>query len=242
MPRALIFYPMAKDPAVLFYTSDFLTATYLWTDEEVGKYIRLLCIQHQGGPIPETDFLKICGPAFQKIAEKFQKIEGKFFNKRMQEECERRKNFTESRKKNLFSKKKSSHMEAHMAPHMEAHMETETETITDTKIKEGGMGGDLWMDHRRMFLEDGGWQFKFCTAKALSKYELHEYMRIFIEDIELKSDYKVKKELQRHFTNWFNLQKKKNGKRTPKNGTYQLLEELRQEHEAGLRSQAGAGS
>ena len=104
------------------------------------------------------------------------------------------------------------------------------------------MGGDLWMDHRRMFLEDGGWQFKFCTAKALSKYELDEYMRIFIEDIELKSDYKEKKELQRHFTNWFNLQKKKNGKRTPKNGTYQLLEELRQEHEAGLRSQAGAGS
>jgi len=31
-----------KDPAVLFYTQDFLTGTFTMTDEQVGKYIRLL--------------------------------------------------------------------------------------------------------------------------------------------------------------------------------------------------------
>ena len=34
---------MAKDPAVLFYTNDFLSRTFTMTDEQVGKYIRLLC-------------------------------------------------------------------------------------------------------------------------------------------------------------------------------------------------------
>ena len=42
---------MAKDPAFLFYSNDFLTGTYTMTDEQVGKYIRLLCLQHQKGEL-----------------------------------------------------------------------------------------------------------------------------------------------------------------------------------------------
>jgi hypothetical protein len=51
---------MSKDPAILFYTSDFLTGTFTMTDEQVGKYIRLLCLQHQKGSLTEKDMLKIC--------------------------------------------------------------------------------------------------------------------------------------------------------------------------------------
>ena len=36
-----------KDPAFLFYSSDFLSGTMLMTDEEIGQYIKLLCLQHQ---------------------------------------------------------------------------------------------------------------------------------------------------------------------------------------------------
>jgi len=32
-----------KDPAFLFYSGDFKSATELMTDEEVGIYIRLIC-------------------------------------------------------------------------------------------------------------------------------------------------------------------------------------------------------
>ena len=46
---------MNKDPAFLFYTSDFLTGTMFMTDEEVGVYIRLLCVQHQHGGLIEKD-------------------------------------------------------------------------------------------------------------------------------------------------------------------------------------------
>ena len=47
---------MAKDPAVLFYTSDFLTGTILMNYEQKGKYITLLCIQHQHGIIDKNSF------------------------------------------------------------------------------------------------------------------------------------------------------------------------------------------
>ena len=46
---------MSKDPAVLFYTSDFLSGTFTMTNEQVGKYIRLLCLQHQKGRLTEKD-------------------------------------------------------------------------------------------------------------------------------------------------------------------------------------------
>lgn len=48
---------MSKDPALLFYTSDFLTGTTLMTHEQVGIYIRLLCVIHQhGGELDESSF------------------------------------------------------------------------------------------------------------------------------------------------------------------------------------------
>ena len=42
-----------KDPAVLFYTADFLIGVSDLTDEECGKYIKLLCLQHQKGHLSE---------------------------------------------------------------------------------------------------------------------------------------------------------------------------------------------
>ena len=42
-----------KDPAVLFYTSDFLVGASDLSNEECGKYIKLLCLQHQKGHLSE---------------------------------------------------------------------------------------------------------------------------------------------------------------------------------------------
>ena len=67
----LITKKMSKDPAVLFYTSDFLTGTTLMSNEQVGKYIRLLCIQHQKGVLSEKDMLKICDSYDEDIFDKF---------------------------------------------------------------------------------------------------------------------------------------------------------------------------
>ena len=96
---------MAKDPAFLFYPSDFLTGTYTMTDEQVGKYIRLLCLQHQIGSLTEKHMLNICKSYDEDIYNKFTTENGKYYNARLREETKKRKAYSESRSNNRKSKK-----------------------------------------------------------------------------------------------------------------------------------------
>jgi hypothetical protein len=118
---------MAKDPAVLFYTSDFLSGTFTMDNEQVGKYIRLLCLQHQKGKLTEKDMLSICKAYDVEIWDKFKVEDGLYYNDRMLNETIRRQKFSESRRNNAKSPKKESTSEAYAK-----HMETETENRTIT--------------------------------------------------------------------------------------------------------------
>jgi hypothetical protein len=118
---------MAKDPAVLFYTSDFLSGTFTMDNEQVGKYIRLLCLQHQKGKLSEKDMLSICKAYDSEIWDKFKIDDGLYYNDRMYNETIRRQKFSESRRNNAKSPKKESTSEAYAK-----HMETETENRTIT--------------------------------------------------------------------------------------------------------------
>lgn len=118
---------MAKDPAVLFYTSDFLSGTFTMDNEQVGKYIRLLCLQHQKGKLSEKDMLSICKAYDVEIFDKFKIEDGLYYNERMYNETIRRQKFSESRRNNAKSTKKESTSEAYAE-----HMETETENRTIT--------------------------------------------------------------------------------------------------------------
>lgn len=122
---------MAKDPAVLFYTSDFLSGTFTMSNEQVGKYIRLLCLQHQIGKLSEKHMLSICQAYDIDIWDKFVVEDGFFINTKMRDESQRRAKYTESRRNNSKTLKTDSISEAY-AKHMGNHMETETETITET--------------------------------------------------------------------------------------------------------------
>ena len=95
---------MAKDPAVLFYTSDFISGTITMTDEERGKYILLLCLQHQKGKLTERELTSV--KDMDAVYSKFEKLEdGFYYNVRMKEEAEKRKKYSESRSKNRKGKK-----------------------------------------------------------------------------------------------------------------------------------------
>lgn len=95
-----------KDPAFLFYSGDFLSGTMLMSNEEVGIYIKLLCLQHQQGHIEEADMLSL--GATSKIFNKFQKDdEGKYFNKRLEAEVSKRKAYSESRRNNRKKKEEN---------------------------------------------------------------------------------------------------------------------------------------
>lgn len=96
---------MAKDPAVLFYTQDFLVGTLTMTDEQRGKYIYLLCLQHQKGKLTLSDLKSKLNEQDFEVAEKFPiQPDGFYYNLRMYEEAIKRKNYTESRRNNRKKK------------------------------------------------------------------------------------------------------------------------------------------
>jgi len=134
---------MSKDPAFLFYTSDFLTGTSFLTNEQIGKYIRLLCHQHQNGHLKEKDMLKICLTYDEDVFEKFEKDEnGLFFNVRLDEEIHKRKAYSESRRNNRKKKEvKEEDMSIISETYVE-HMENENEN--EDKIKK---------DKRKVFVK-----------------------------------------------------------------------------------------
>jgi uncharacterized protein YdaU (DUF1376 family) len=122
---------MAKDPAVLLWTKDFLVGTMTMSYEQKGKYITLLCLQHQNQHLTDGDMKSILSEEDIQVAEKFIKEDGKWYNLKMKEESIRRKSYTENRLKN-FQKKKD--MKVDMSSHMENHTGTVTGTgtVTDT--------------------------------------------------------------------------------------------------------------
>lgn len=106
---------MSKDPAILFYSSDFLTGTRFMTFEQIGKYITLLCLQHQQGHLSYDDILQICGTHDDKIIKKFTADEnGFYYNERLDKEIDKRKAYSESRRNNLIKGKNKTHMGSHM--------------------------------------------------------------------------------------------------------------------------------
>lgn len=70
------------------------------TDEQVGKYARALCAQHQHGHLSEIQLQSIL-KGDSAVAQKFIKDDiGLFFNVRMDEEIKKRAEYCETQKKN----------------------------------------------------------------------------------------------------------------------------------------------
>jgi hypothetical protein len=170
---------MSKDPAVLFYTSDFLSGTYTLTDEQVGKYIRLLCLQHQKGKLTDKDMYRVCGTYDSEIFCKFIKEDNFYYNKKMYDETNRRKSYTESRRNNRNSTKNAKNDESYDPSYDESyvkHMETETVTIN---------GNDLFINNileYRELLGDSYNEFieYWCepNKKGKLRYELEKFFDV----------------------------------------------------------------
>lgn len=90
---------MAKDPAFLFYASDFLTGVSDLSMEERGVYITLLCLQHQKGRLT-SKMISLCGGnATADVMAKFRQDEkGYFYNERLQIEISKRREHAEKQR------------------------------------------------------------------------------------------------------------------------------------------------
>lgn len=94
---------MSKDPTFPFYSQDFLVGTFGMEDASVGKYIRLLALQHQTGHISQKTFLKICGGKIDpEVQAKFiTDQEGYFYNERLDEVLTTRDKFKTKQRENI---------------------------------------------------------------------------------------------------------------------------------------------
>ena len=91
-----------KDPAVLFYTSDFLSGCALMDMRERGQYITLLCLQRERGHMTMQEIIRAVKKPSDEVMSKFQKDEdGKYFNRRMELEIEKRDKHCQRQRENI---------------------------------------------------------------------------------------------------------------------------------------------
>jgi uncharacterized protein YdaU (DUF1376 family) len=100
---------MSKDPAFLFYPSDFNDGTQDFTNEEVGAYLRLLLFQFSQGHLPLERIKKRLGSDFDKLwpvlESKFTTDSyGNYYNERLQEEQVKRMKHCEHQKDNALKR------------------------------------------------------------------------------------------------------------------------------------------
>ena len=140
---------MAKDPAFLFYSADFLVGTLLMKDEQVGRYAKLMCLQHQTGHLTEEDMLKICQSHDKDIFDKFKKDDnGLYYNERLEEEVNKRAAFSKSRSDNRLGVKsdtkspaKTKHVSKQVSNTSKSHVQhMENENTTNNIVDNKGKG------------------------------------------------------------------------------------------------------
>lgn len=195
---------MAKDPAFLFYTGDFSTGTQFFTDEQLGKYMRLLMAQHQHGHLSEEQVIFICKSYDNVVMKKFVKDNnGLYYNVRLEVEILKRKNYTESRGKNKLGKSKTNKK----APKSyDSHMEDENKD----KDKDTNMPSfELFNDYCK---ENG---FSGIAKKAFDWYDGNKWM------VGKRKISNWKNQLR---TNWFDEKNK------DKSESNKLVKCIRQDH------------
>ena len=90
-----------RDPAFLFYSSDFITGTIELTDEEVGQYIKMMCYQHQKGHLSDELIKRLIPNISEFVLQKFiQDKQGNYYSKRLEEEIEKRSKHKEKQQIN----------------------------------------------------------------------------------------------------------------------------------------------
>jgi hypothetical protein len=157
---------MAKDPAILFYTGDFLNGCTCLTMEERGQYITILCLQHQLGHLSEKTIRLSLGSVSVDVLKKLQKdSDGNFYNERMDQEVQKRAQFIETRKDN--GKKGGRPKKANAKP----NAKPKKKLIED--INENGSLIDMaWIKWKKYKKDEFRFNFKSEISEQSSKTEL----------------------------------------------------------------------
>jgi len=166
---------MAKDPAFLFYPNDWLGGTMGMTFEEKGAYMELLMLQFNRGHMTKDMIGRTVGQLWVNIQDKFvEDKDGCFYNVRLEEEKNKRKAFSESRRNNRKGVNQYTKKKEHKSGHMTSHMENVNENVNSNEYlnKKGDFDFNQFWD-----LYDKKLDLVPCQREWMSIDEL-EYSKI----------------------------------------------------------------
>lgn len=191
---------MAKDPAFLFYSQDFIVGVQTMTFEDRGKYITILAQMHQQGRLSEETICFLVGSVSVSLRLKFKQDEkGLWYNERLEAETLKRNQFTESRRNNgknggrpKKTKASGKPKQKHMQNHMVNHMGNENEDVNDNVIKvvrpfESEKFNNVW-NNWKTYRKQSGKPYRSdlseqAALKKLSNYPEEVAIRMIEESI-----------------------------------------------------------
>lgn len=191
---------MGKDPAFLFYPGDWLGGTIGMTLEEKGAYMELLMVQFNRGHMTSHMIGQTVGQLWVKVQDKFiQDDKGLWYNRRLDEEKEKRKNFTDSRKNNVSGTNQYTKKKGRVNGHMTSHMENRNENEYYNNKKEAFdeiSNNYLETEPQRNILTNRGW-------KSAAKTDTDALLYHFLDS---QADLKIqnKSDVKSHFKKWLN--------------------------------------
>lgn len=181
-----------KDPAFLFYSSDFMMGVSDLTMQERGQYITLMCLQHQKGHLSEKTIWLSLGLAsvseIPDVISKFTKDEnGLYYNDRLDEEIEKRLKYSDSRRLNGINggrpgKKEKTICKPYAKPCVN-HSENENINVNEDVIREeiGSQEGKF-----RRFWE--AYPYKIAETKAEREFSIlnpsDQLLEIILDSLE----------------------------------------------------------
>ncbi|MBQ8567363.1 MAG: hypothetical protein IJ445_07270 [Clostridia bacterium] len=192
--------PELKDPAVLFFPSDFLLETMFMTDAQVGKYMKVICGIFAHGHLSLNRIKAICGDDTETILELLATDEnGSYYHVRLEYEMQSRATYRKSRSQNASGGKseakeepkpkkseikKDNNEEKNTEEEMKADSKTKKRygkdgiiLLTDLEYKElrSVLGGALEkrIDEAGAYIKGNGKQYNshFALLKSWVSYE-----------------------------------------------------------------------
>ncbi len=195
---------MAKDPAFLFYSSDFLTGISDLTMEERGQYITLLCIQHQKGRLTIKNIGIAVPNATADVMSKFTIDEnGLYYNSRLEVEANKRKEHSDKQRQRALDgwKKRKAKTEATAdATALPLEDENENEDV----IKDINIIKEDYLKDDRLVKAILGNKETGLTDKKNLEFKLNRFNKMLSSKgvfSELESKYKS------YFLNWLRKNK-----------------------------------
>jgi len=182
---------MSKDPAFLFYSSDFLTGVSDLTMEERGQFITLLCLQHQKGHLTKKVMQLQChGIPTADVLAKFRIDEnGLYYNERVEQEREKRAAHSLKQRQNAlkrWNKDKSSTKQTlydgnAMAMPLENENENENENVDDIVIEIFPAFSDFWDLYDKKVGSKDKIEKRWNALSQKTKEQIIDYLPAYLE-------------------------------------------------------------